>query len=322
MTSEKIRFGVIGAGRMGRNHLRILSSLDRVDLVGLIDPDASAAEEAAKNFECKIFKSIDSLCEQVDAVTVTAPSTLHGEIGLQILQNRTHCLMEKPLATTDSECLGLIEAAEANGVILMVGHIERFNPAIQQLKNILEDGQRVHAFDARRMSSTSSRIQDVDVVMDLMVHDIDIVLWLAGENVKQVSAIGVSKNGGRHSDYAVANIIFESGSIASITASRITQNKIRTLQVTSESGLFEVDFINQSIDVYQQDAIRELTQGKAGNYMLDLTVGRVLVNRAEPLMSEVDHFVDCIRNQTKPLVGGHEAYDALQVAWTIRESLS
>ncbi len=321
MTDERVRIGVIGAGRMGRNHLRILSRLDSVDLIGLIEPDSANASEAVQKFQCQVFTSIDALCDQVDAVIVTAPSAMHGAIGLQVLKNKTHCLMEKPLAVTEQECLSLISTAEENGVILMVGHVERFNPAIQQLKSILDDGQRVFAYDARRMSATSSRISVVDGVMDLMVHDIDVISWLAGEKVKQISSVGTKEGSRDHFDYVVANLTFESGSIASITASRITQNKIRSLQVTSEKGLFEADFVNQSVDLYQQNSMREMPEGTSGSFLLDLTVGRVLINRAEPLMSEISHFVDCIRNNTPPLIDGKEAYAALKIAWAIQESL-
>ena len=321
---QALRVAVVGAGSMGQHHLRVYSSLKGVELVGVIDADPVRAQAMAERHGCEVYPDIEALSGQVDAVSICTPSVTHAEVGLSLLQAGIHCLIEKPLATTEAECQSLIAAAEDAGVVLLVGHIERFNPAVRQLHDILADGHRIHAIDVRRLSAVSGRITDVDVVMDLMVHDLDVVLSLMQEPVVSVTARGVmtSDNAGR--DYVSSMIRFDSGALATITASRITQNKVRELSVTTDLGLITIDYMNQDLFIYQQKGNTPLESGQSGfgNYMLDIAMERAQIRHAEPLLMELQHFVDTIRTGCEPLVSGRQALEALRLVWRIQESVS
>ena len=318
MEERRVRTGVIGVGNMGRHHARVYASMARSELVGVYDYDYARAKQIAKPYDCPAYESLDALLEDVDAVSIATPSTLHAEHGLLALRKGVHCLIEKPLAITEEDCLKLESAAENNGLVLHVGHIERFNPVIGQLKKMLPKHAVVHNLNARRMSATSARIQDVDVVMDLMIHDLDIALYLRDDcEVVSVEAQGF---GG---DLVTALLGFSDGSFANITASRVTQRKIRKLQMSTDLGLYDVDYIDQKLHVYRQSSDpRPFESGQDGTYLLDQSVERVMVRHAEPLQRELNAFIDAVQ-QGKPGggVSAQQALNALRVAWSVQESL-
>lgn len=324
MTSDApLRVAVIGVGNMGRNHLRVYSGLKNVRVVGIYDPDAAVTSLLAGQYRTAASPDLAALCAQVDAVSICSPSSTHAELGLFCLRRGVHCLIEKPLATTEGECVALIEAAEKANLTLLVGHIERFNPAVQQVAAFLQKDVTVHAVDTRRLSSVGKRITDVDVVLDLMVHDLDIVLALMRREVVSVSAAGVKVYNSPGGDYVTSLLRFAGGSVATLTASRVSQNTVRKLSVTTDHGLIEVDYINQSIEVYQQDEVVP-NSGRAAaffDYALDIAMERVLVRRSEPLQLELAHFVDAVRSRTPPAVSGAEALESLRLVWKIHECL-
>lgn len=317
-----MRVAVVGTGNMGQNHMRIYSQLRDVTLVGFVEPDPPRAQSMAARFGCRAFGSLDELAGEVDAVTVASPSSTHGEIGRHLLAKGIHCLIEKPLATTEADCLALIEAAKGSGTTLMVGHIERYNPAIEQLSTLLSGDCAVHALDARRMSATSARIGDVDVIMDLMVHDLDIALNLRQRRSVpvRIQAEGVQLGDGGF-DYVTALVRFDDGLLASFTASRITQNKVRELQLSTDMGYVQADYIRQELHVFRQSSIAQLPDGQ-GSHKLDLSVDRLLVRHAEPLAQELLHFVDCAANGTPPRTGGEDALRTLRLAWDIQTAVT
>lgn len=321
--SRAVRVAVIGAGVMGRNHLRIFSRLKNVDLVGLYDPDPNAAIPMAAQFDCRAFASIDEIAQSVDAVSICSPSSTHGRVGLHFLDRGIHCLIEKPLATNEGDALAVIAAAKKTGAKLLVGHVERFNPAVQQVSALLSNGAAVHSLDARRLSSVGRRIRDVDVVADLMVHDLDIMTSLVREKVVSVTATATNGNGAESGDHVIALLGFSSGAVACLTASRITQNAVRKLSVTSDAGLIEVDYMNQSVEVYLQDAVKvaNVRFPNFGEHALDIAMERMLVRRAEPLQLELTHFIDIIRNDGDPIVSGEQGLNALHLVWSIQECI-
>lgn len=320
-----VRVGVIGAGTMGRNHLRVFDTLKNVELAGLYDPDTETARNLADQYGCVAFDSVEAAAEALDAVSICAPSSSHGTLGKLFLDAGCHCLIEKPLATSESDCRALIDAAARTNVKLLVGHIERFNPAVRQLSLMLAaSGQKIRAIDTRRLSSVSKRITDVDVVADLMVHDLDIVASLAtGEVfVRGAAAVGAGPN--RGADHVTALIELGDDAIASLTASRITHNTVREISVTTDVAVIEVDYVNQSVEVYWQDRIKpnEGPAAQFGEYLLDIAMERVQVRRTEPLQLELAHFIDIIRQDTDPLVSGEEALTALRLVWQIGDCLT
>ena len=301
---------------MGRNHARCLASMKGVDLVAVVDSDEERRTAAATAFECQPFSSFSQL-PQIDAAVVAVPTALHAEVGRALMERGVHCLVEKPLALDRAQAQILIEAADSANVVLQVGHIERFNPAVRQLGICLE-GEQVLVANARRMSGFSARVGDIDVVMDLMVHDLDVILYLMGNQVEDTIAVGV--DGAHGFDHVTALVSFEGGSMASLTASRITQNQIRKLEVTTKEDFYSVDYSNQELLIFRQGRLDN--DGMAeGRYVLDVDTRRVFLRRTEPLVSELEHFVGVIRGDRENEVDGRQGLNALNLVWDIQEKL-
>jgi virulence factor len=320
MRRAAIRVGVVGAGSMGRNHLRTLQGLKGADLVGLVDPDELTASKAAELYECRSFGSVEALADEVDGVIIAAPSSQHADIATPLLTRGVSCLVEKPIATTEPECLAMIAAARESGAGLLVGHVERFNPVIQHMVQLLQ-GSRIYAIDVRRMSSASGRITDVDVVSDLMVHDLDIVRALVGVTPDRVRAVGVRVQPSTHVDYAAASLVFPQGEIATVTSSRITQDKIRHYQVTSDIGSITADLVGRELLIHRQSKLQPITVGSV-EFTLDLSIDRVFVRNAEPLLVELSHFLDVVAGEKEPLVSGEDALASMRMVWAVQRSLA
>lgn len=324
--TNPIRVAVIGAGMMGKNHLRTYKTLPNFELVGVYDICPQAAQTAAETFGIKAFSSLEEVAASVDAVSVVTTSVTHAEVGEFFLNRGLHCLMEKPLATTEEECLRLISAAKRNKVTLLVGHIEQFNPAVEQLHKILNDNSQICSLEARRMSAASGRITDVDVAMDLMIHDAEIILSLVKSPVINVQASAVrSLKSPSGKDYITAMIDFANGATATLTASRITQSRIRTLNVTTNNNYIDLDFINQSIAVHSQGRMHNVNQNDLPEnmrYGLKGSVENLFIMQAQPLTSELNHFANCILCKETPRISGEQALDALRVIWEVQDALN
>lgn len=314
---EPIRVAVIGVGEMGRNHARVYSAMKGIDLVAVVDPDVDRAREVAELYGCSPLADLDRLPD-VDAVSVAAPSALHAEIGTHLLGRGIHCLIEKPLATTREEAERLIDAAAVGGAGLLVGHIERFNPAVRQLHEIVE-AEEIVVVNTRRMSAVSSRIADIDVVSDLMVHDLDIVRFLTTGSIIEVTARGI--DGPNGADHVTALINFDHGGMASLTASRVTQNRVRSLEVTTRDRFFTVDYPNQELLIYRQGRLGG-SDADGGTYVLDVGTERVMIRRLEPLVEELRHFAGVARGDHDPEVDGRSALEAMELVWAIQDQLA
>lgn len=314
-----VRVGVVGAGRMGSNHLRVYSELKGVELVGFLEVDDDRAAEASARFGCRRFRDLDEVAASVDAATVASPSSCHANDGLALLGAGVHCLVEKPLASSEDEARALVKAAAQAGVVLLVGHIERFNPVVATLADLLH-GREVHAVEARRMSAVSARITDVDVVSDLMVHDLDIVQQLAGGEPSTVMANAVRTSGAAGEDYVNALLSFPTGTVAAVAASRITQNKVRQISVTSDVGFVTADYSTQELLVYRQGSISTDSPLRGTQFRLDLAVERVYVTHGEPLVLELRHFIDAVHGEVAPRVTGEQAIAALRTVARVQHS--
>lgn len=309
---------VVGVGKMGQNHARCLSSMKGVDLVGVVDGDESQRAEVAAASACAGYTSIDDL-PAVDAAVVAVPTALHASVGCALMDRGIHCLVEKPLAGHPGDVRLLMDAAERASVVLQAGHVERFNPAIRQLAEIL-NGEEVLAVNARRMSAASGRVTDIDVVMDLMVHDFDVILALMGDGSPDVDARGV--DGPHGHDHVTALLSFDERRMASVTASRITQNQIRQLEVITDERFYTVDYPNQELVIYRRGRI----EGHGGNeaevrYSLDVDIRQVFVRRREPLVEELEHFVGAVRGEHPCEVDGRAALRALELVWAVQDRL-
>ena len=320
-----IKVAVIGAGMMGKNHLRTYKNLSNFELVGVYDIFPEAAKSAAEAFGIKAFSSLEEVAEAVDAVSVVTTSVTHAAVGEFFLNKGIHCLIEKPLATSQEECMRLINAAKNNNVTLLVGHIEQFNPAVEQMHKILNNSE-ICSLEARRMSAASGRITDVDVAMDLMIHDAEVVLSLVKSPVKNVYASSVKNEkfpSGK--DYINALVEFKNGVSASFTASRITQSRVRTLNVTTSNNYYDMDFINQSIAVHSQGRMHGVNQNDLPEnmrYGLKGSIENLFIMQSQPLNSELNHFANCIWGKETPRITGEQALDALKVIWAVQSCLN
>ncbi|MEM9005399.1 MAG: Gfo/Idh/MocA family oxidoreductase [Cyanobacteria bacterium P01_F01_bin.86] len=317
--TDPIRVGVIGVGNMGQHHARVLSRLKDVELVGVSDVNIELGLDTAGKYRVRFFENYQDLLEHVDAVCVAVPTRLHHTVGMDCMRSGVHVLIEKPIAASIAEAESLVNAAAESNCILQVGHIERFNPAFKELRNVLRT-EEVLALEARRMSPYSARANDVSVVLDLMIHDIDLLLELAASPVVKLSASGSqsSSNSG-YLDYVTATLGFANGIVATLTSSKVTHRKIRTIAAHCRDSLTEADFLNNDILINRQTTANTKTDYGQVLYRQDGLIEKVYTSNIEPLHAELEHFVNCVRGGEKPSVGGEQALKALRLASLIEQ---
>ena len=316
--SQPIRVGVIGVGNMGQHHTRVLSRLKNVELVGVSDVNVELGLDTASKYRVRFFEDYHTLIEHVDAVCVAVPTRLHHTVGMICLRAGIHVLIEKPIAANIAEAESLVNAAAESNCILQVGHIERFNPAFKELHNVLRT-EEVLALEARRMSPYSDRANDVSVVLDLMIHDIDLLLELAASPVVKLSASGSRSANSGYLDYVTATLGFANGVVATLTASKVTHRKIRTIAAHCRDSLTEADFLNNEILINRQTTANTMTNYGQVLYRQDGLIEQVYTSNIEPLHAELEHFVNCVRGGEKPSVGGEQALKALRLASLIEQ---
>ena len=313
-----VRVGVIGIGNMGWHHARVLSLLRDAELVGVADPDAGRGELAVAQFGCRWFADYQELLGQVEAVCIAVPTLLHHRVGMACLQAGSHVLIEKPIAATQQEAAELIQAAEAAGRLLQVGHIERFNPAFRELVKVLA-GEEVVVLEARRHSPNPDRANDVSVVLDLMIHDIDLVLELAASPVLRLAAAGGRTSPDGPIDYVNATLAFANGVVASLTASKMAHRKIRSLDAHCRRSMMETDFLNHNLRIHRRSHGSVSADHGELVYRNDGFIEEVSTTSIEPLYAELEHFLRCVRGEDKPAVDGLQASRALLLADLIEQ---
>jgi predicted dehydrogenase len=314
---DKIRVGVIGLGRMGNHHCRIYSNLRYVDFIGIYDVDNGAANKVSRKYEVPVVNSIDELLEKVDAVSITTPTPPHFDLAMRCLDMGVHFLVEKPLTETLEQAETLTEAAESSGLIVQVGHIERFNPTYCELKNVLAD-MSILAINFRRLSPFQGSNTDVDVVFDLMTHDLDLLLDLIELEPANITASGFNV---LNLDHVSAQLNYASGLIVTLTASRVTEQKIRSIEVTAQGAYIEADLFSKNIFVHRH-SLGEYQYPNQGNvkYHQESFVEKILVPAIEPLFKEIEHFVFCVIKGKTPNVTARDGLEAIRKAFLIREA--
>ena len=314
-----VKVGVIGIGNMGWHHARVLSLLKDADLVGVADPDTQRGALATEQFGCRWFSDYRSMLEEVEAVCIAVPTLLHHSVGLACLEAGSHVLIEKPIAASQEEAAALIDAASRVGRLLQVGHIERFNPAFRELTKVVAN-EEVVVLEARRHSPHADRANDVSVVLDLMIHDLDLVLELASSSVVQLAAAGGRSSDGPI-DYVNATLGFENGVVASLTASKMSHRKIRTLSAHCRASLVETDFLNHNLHIHRR--AHEWYSADHGEllYRNDGFIEEVSTTSIEPLYAELEHFLQCVRGRETPAVDGQQASRALRLADLIEQAV-
>ncbi|MBF2080629.1 MAG: Gfo/Idh/MocA family oxidoreductase [Synechococcales cyanobacterium T60_A2020_003] len=316
---DPIRVGVIGVGNMGQHHTRVLSLLKDVELVGVSDVDVERGLDTASKYWVRFFEDFRDMLSHVDAVCIAVPTRLHHSVGMTCLQAGIHVLIEKPIAASITEAESLVNAAAEYQCILQVGHIERFNPAFQELIKVLKT-EELLAIEAHRMSPYSNRANDVSVVLDLMIHDIDLLLELAGSPVERLTASGSRSADSGYLDYVTATLGFANGIVATLTASKVAHRKMRRIATHCRHSLTEADFLNNEILIHRHTTANCSADYGQVLYRQDGLIEKVYTSNIEPLHAELEHFVNCVRGGEQPSVGGEQALKALRLASLIEKT--
>lgn len=309
--SERLRIGVIGVGYLGRFHAQIYARMPTVELVGVADTNAGRAAEVAAEVGCAAFGESGALLGRVDAVSVVVPTTHHLAVARPYLEAGVHMLLEKPVAATAAEGAEIVRLAETSGAMLQIGHLERFNAGVMELAARIQAPRYI---EAQRMGGFVDRATDVDVVSDLMIHDIDIIMALVDADLVDVRAVG-SPVLTRHVDIASARLEFANGTVANVVASRVSDRKNRRIRVFQPDCYLSLDFIDQTLDV-AAPAVRP-QDGRP-----EIRRSRIALVPVKPLDEELASFVACVREHRRPLVDGRVGLKALEVALDIHARIN
>jgi predicted dehydrogenase len=326
-----IRLAVVGAGHLGKIHARLAQNLEGARLIGIVDPDSNARQIAADQCSVATFDNYLPLVDRIDAAVVAAPTRLHHAITLDLLSRGIHVLVEKPITSSIPQADELIELADQRGLVLQVGHVERFNPAFQTAASYLGSPRYIEAI---RASGYTCRSTDVGVVHDLMIHDLDLILGLVQSPVTRVQALGVSVLGG-HEDMAQARLEFQNGCVANVTASRTSIEPQRHMQVFCDDSYAAIDFADRVVSVvhpheqlmsrqFHVDHLSADQRDDLRSNLFDrwLPVSRPDVPECNPLQDELQEFVDCVQAGQRPRVSGIEGRDALMVAEQVLDQIN
>ena len=306
-----IRTGVIGTGYLGKFHADKYSELIESELVGIVDTDYEAAQTISNRLNVPAFKSYEELFDRVDAVSIVVPTELHHKIAKDFLLNGIDVLVEKPMTTTLDEADDLIETAKKNKCVLQVGHLERFNAAVLALNNVIKQPLFI---ESHRLAPFKDRGTDVDVILDIMIHDIDIILNIVGSPVKSIHAVGVPVVSSENNDIANVRLEFESGCVANVTASRISAKEMRKIRIFQHDAYLSIDYAAQQVEVY----------GKTDSDEHDtpqITYDQIDIKQGDSLKEEIRSFLNAVKSRSIPEVPGEAGKNALKVALEIVEQI-
>jgi predicted dehydrogenase len=301
ISNKKVRVAVVGAGDFGRNHARVYGELSDAELVGIVDANSARAAQVATEFSTEVFPDIEMLAGRVDAATVAVPTVEHARVGCRLLELGIDVLVEKPMAASLSEADELLSTASRSGRILQVGHLERFNPGIVAVMPVVD---RPLYFEVHRLGVFTPRSLDIDVVYDVMIHDLDILLALVNAPVTDIKSIGIPVLTDKV-DIAHARLDFASGAVANITASRVSTERVRKLRFFQQHEYISVDFT-------RQDALRVRVVEPGPQPKFDFTT--LPAEKEEPLRAELRAFLESVRTRRPPLVDGAAGRRALELA--------
>ncbi|MCM8760856.1 MAG: Gfo/Idh/MocA family oxidoreductase [Candidatus Omnitrophica bacterium] len=302
---EKIKVGVVGVGHLGSIHAKVYSRLDNVKLVGVCDCNIERALDIGKRFRVASYSDYEDLFDKIDAASIVVPTSLHYNIAKDFLKHDIHVLIEKPITKTLSEADELIEIAKERKLILQVGHIERFNSAVLAIEPYITAPKFI---ECQRLGPFHKRVQDVGVVFDLMIHDIDIVLGLMKQDVVNIEAVGLSSIS-NYEDVANVRLTFANGTIADITASRVTKDVVRKMRIFQEDSYLSLDYVSQDVSIFNKIDDKIIQK-------------KIRIKKQKPLKKELKSFIECVKSGKRPLVSGIEGRRALQVALEIVKKIA
>jgi len=301
---RKIKVAVIGVGHLGSSHARIYSQFNKVDLVAVCDINTKTAKKIAKRYNVKAVFDYQKLLNKVEAVSIAVPTNLHYKIAKDFIQTKVHVLIEKPITKTLNQANKLLKEAKKNKILLQVGHIERFNAAVKAIKEIINKPKFI---ECHRLGPYKVRSTDVGVVLDLMIHDIDIILYLVKSKIKKIDAVGVNVLS-NHEDIANARISFENNAICNVTSSRVSEEEVRKIRIFQKDAYVSLDYISQQAKIYRKKNDKIVKQN------IDIT-------KQEPLKAEIKSFINCIIDKKRPIVSGEDAKLALKTALIITKKI-
>jgi len=301
---KKLRVGVVGVGHIGKNHARLYAEFPAAEFTAIYDTDAARARQISEEFHVRIAKSLSDFAEQVDAASIATPTNVHFEIGRDLLERGKHLLIEKPIAENTAHASELAALAAQRELVLQIGHVERFNPVLSALEQRLTHPRFI---EAHRLSPYPNRSTDIGVVLDLMIHDLEIILHLVRSPVQTIDAVGVPVLS-RGEDIANARLRFENGCVANVTSSRISPESMRKIRVFQEDAYLSLDYQNQSGEIYRR------VGGK-------IEREEVEIEREEPLRRQLAAFIECASTGRAPKVSGFEATAALELAVEITKRI-
>jgi predicted dehydrogenase len=301
---KNLRVGVVGVGHIGSNHARLYAEIPSAELSAVYDVDSGRARAIAKKYGATAAQSLEEFAELVDAASVATPTNTHYQVAKPILQRGKHLLVEKPITENTKDASELAELAAGSHLVLQVGHVERFNPVLSALEARLTHPRFI---EAHRLSPYPDRSTDIGVVLDLMIHDLEVILHLVRSPVQSIDAVGVPVLS-RGEDIANARLRFENGCVANVTSSRISPERMRKIRVFQEDAYLSLDYEKQSGEIYRREA---------GKIIRD----KVAIEREEPLKQELISFVECARTGREPRVSGFQATAALDLAVEITKRI-
>lgn len=304
--NSKLKVAVIGVGYLGEHHARIYSSMEGVELVGVVDTDKERADSIAEKYHTKAFYNYKDLLGKVRAVSIVSPTSLHYQIAIDFIRFNTDVLIEKPITTTVSQADSLIVESESRGVLIQTGHIERFNPAFRIMSEYVKNPRFI---ESHRTGPFVGRATDVNVILDLMIHDIDIILSLVKADVTDIRAAGAPVLTD-HIDIANARIEFSNGCVANLTASRVSKEKMRKTRIFQPDSYLSLDYADQCLTMY-----RRIMEDDSPKIIED----KITPEKEEPLVAELKSFINAVNKGMTPLVTGRHGRDALSIALKVQE---
>lgn len=315
-----IKVGVIGVGSMGQNHARIYFHSDNAQLVAVSDAYEEQAQKIARHYNTKAYRNYQEMLQQedIDAVSIAVPTSLHYEIALAALEAGKHILLEKPIAPTEEEAQLIIDKAVQKNLKLMIGHIERFNPAIQELKIRLQRGElgEIYKIDVQRIGPFPARITDVGVIVDLSVHDLDIINYLIEDVPIRIYAETQQRLHPHHEDSVTALLRYKQGALVILNINYLSPTKVRQLRIFGKKGMFLVNYLDQELFFYENkgfttDTWESVTEGD---------MKKLIISKKEPLQIEIEAFLNSIRENTTVPVSGTQGIEVLKIAHAIMKS--
>lgn len=315
---EPVPVAVVGAGNMGANHVRVYDELPGSELVEVVEKDPERAQEVADQYDVRVVDEVAEL-ERAQAATVAVPNRLHREIAVACIEAGLDVLVEKPLAMSVPDARAIADAASDAGAILQVGHIERFNPAVDVLADILENKELI-AIEAHRLGPFNDHLTAESVVFDLMIHDIDIIQSLVDSPVRHVDAVGTQSRSSEI-DHAIAHLKFDNGVLGTATSSHVTHKKVRSLAVTTRNVYIQLDYQQQQITVSRRESEQTtMLQGAAG-YRTETIEETPYIRTREPLKNELERFLDCVRTRSRPIVDADDGIATIELATNIVDAI-